>query len=39
MGKNWNLVTHPSDYVYSSAKYYETGETLFPFLKDLREEF
>ena len=39
MGKNWDLVTHTSDYVYSSAKYYETGETLFPFLKDLREEF
>ncbi|TAE37314.1 MAG: transposase [Sphingobacteriales bacterium] len=39
MGKHWNLVTHPNDYVYSSAKYYETGETHFSFLKDLRNEF
>ncbi len=39
MGINWNLVSHPNNYVYSSTKYYETGETIFTFLKDMRDEF
>ncbi|MFK7953143.1 MAG: transposase [Ekhidna sp.] len=39
MSKKWNLVTDPSDYLYSSAKFYETGISKFPFLKYLGEEF
>lgn len=30
---------HPCDYKYSSAKYYETGEKDYLFLKDLQNEF
>jgi len=39
MGTNWNLVLNPCDYTYSSAKFYETGENVFHFIKDLRNEF
>ena len=35
--EHWNLVQEPSDYKYSSAKYYEKDEKNFPFLKDLLE--
>ena len=28
----WNLVIHPRDYVFSSAKFYETGEDSFELL-------
>jgi len=34
----WNLAIHPSDYVYSSAKFYEQGIKEFGFLKDLMME-
>jgi len=33
--EQWNLVKDPSDYKYSSAKYYELDEKNFHFLKDL----
>lgn len=35
--EHWNLVKHPCDYKYSSARYYEMNEKIFPFLKDLWE--
>ena len=35
--EHWNLVKHPCDYKYSSARYYEMDEKDFPFLKDLWE--
>ena len=35
--ERWNLVKHPCDYKYSSARYYEMNEKNFPFLKDLWE--
>ena len=35
----WTLVNDPSDYRYSSARYYERNEKNFTFLKDLLEEF
>ena len=35
----WQLAKEPCDYLFSSAKYYETGLNNFSFLKDLREEF
>jgi len=35
---NWNLVTDPFDYLYSSCRYYELGIKDFEFLKDLMEE-
>ena len=39
LAEHWQLVKHPCDYKYSSAKYYELNEKNFPFLKDLWEEF
>jgi len=39
MAKHWQLAVTTADYLYSSAKYYEGGETNYTFLKDLREEF
>lgn len=36
--ERWNLVIDPCDYKYSSARYYERNEKIFPFLKDLWEE-
>ncbi|MEP0365783.1 MAG: transposase [Cyclobacteriaceae bacterium] len=39
MGHKWNLVTDPSDYEFSSASFYEKGNTPFSFLKHLGEEF
>ncbi|MEO7533934.1 MAG: hypothetical protein ABIU30_08815, partial [Ferruginibacter sp.] len=35
----WQLVSDPCDYHYSSARYYEMNEKIFPFLKDVRTEF
>jgi putative transposase len=35
----WHLVSDPSDYYYSSARYYEMNENVFAFLKDVRMEF
>jgi len=35
LAEHWQLVTHPCEYKYSSAKYYESNEKNFPFLKDL----
>lgn len=35
----WQLAKEPNDYLFSSAKYYETGIKNFRFLKDLRDEF
>jgi len=37
--ENWQLAKEPADYLFSSAKYYETGVKDFAFLKDLRNEF
>ena len=39
LAEHWQLVKDPSAYKYSSAAFYERGESDFPFLKDLREEF
>jgi REP element-mobilizing transposase RayT len=39
LAEHWNLAMDPSDYTYSSAKFYEQGIKSFAFLKDLREEF
>ncbi len=36
---HWQLAKEPSDYIYSSARFYEMGVKEFSFLKDLREEF
>ena len=35
----WKLAKEPLDYLYSSAKFYESGINDFLFLKDLRYEF
>lgn len=35
----WQLVKDPSEYTYSTASYYELGQTRFSFIKDLRNEF
>ena len=35
----WQLVKEPANYLFSSAKYYETGVKDFGFIKDLRNEF
>ncbi len=37
--ERWSLVKDPIDYVFSSAKFYETNIKNYPFLKDLRNEF
>lgn len=39
LAEHWQLVKDPCDYKYSSARYYEMDEKIFPFLKDLWEEF
>jgi REP element-mobilizing transposase RayT len=36
---NWQLAKDPSQYLYSSAKFYEMGDHNYPFLKDLKNEF
>jgi putative transposase len=35
----WQLVSDPCDYKYSTARFYEMGIKDFAFVKDLREEF
>jgi len=35
--EHWNLAKNPIDYEYSSARFYETGEKIFPFLYDYRD--
>jgi len=35
----WQLAKEPANYLFSSAKYYETGVKDFGFIKDLRNEF
>lgn len=39
LAERWQLVKEPSDYLYSSASFYENGITNFSFLKHLSEEF
>ena len=39
LAERWKLAMHPCEYKYSSAKYYESDEKNFSFLKDLWEEF
>jgi len=39
LAEHWQLTKHPCEYKYSSAKYYETDEKNFSFLKDLWEVF
>ena len=39
LAEHWQLVKHPCDYKYSSARYYELNEKNFSFLKDLWEVF
>ena len=36
---NWQMVTDPCDYIYSTAKFYMMGEKNYAFIKDLRDEF
>jgi len=38
LAEHWQLVKHPCDYKFSSARYYELNEKNFSFLKDLWEE-
>jgi len=38
LAEHWQLVKHPCDYKYSSARYYECNEKNFAFLEDLWEE-
>ena len=37
--KHWKLANDPNDYLFSSAKFYESGMNDFAFLKDLRNEY
>lgn len=37
--ERWQLANEPSDYLYSSASFYELGSCNFPFLRNLAEEF
>ena len=39
LAEHWQLVKDPCEYKYSSAAYYELNKNIFPFLKDLRNEF
>jgi REP element-mobilizing transposase RayT len=39
LAEHWCLATDPSDYKYSTAKFYEQGVKDFAFVKDLRDEF
>lgn len=39
LAEHWQLVKDPCEYKYSSAAYYEMNKNIFPFLKDLRDEF
>ena len=37
--ERWSLVQYPEDYIWSSARYYETGEDAFGFLTHYQERF
>ena len=37
--EQWQLAKEPSDYIYSSAKFYENGIKDYSFLKNLSNEF
>jgi hypothetical protein len=39
IAKHRQLVNDPCMYLYSTCKYYETGENNYTFIKDLRNEF
>ena len=39
LAEHWNLASHPCDYLYSSARYYEQNIDQFEFLRNLMEEF
>lgn len=39
LAERWQLVVDPSDYKYSTAKFYELGIKEFAFINDLRNEF
>ncbi|MGB3004927.1 MAG: transposase [Chitinophagaceae bacterium] len=39
LAEHWQLAIEPSDYKYSSARYYEMNEKTFDFIKDLYDEF
>ncbi len=39
VAEHWQMVKYPSEYKYSSAAFYELQTNLFPFLRDLRDEF
>ncbi|WP_144017425.1 transposase [Ekhidna lutea] len=39
IAKDWILVSEPSEYMYSSASFYEHGDDRFNFLKHAGEEF
>jgi len=39
LAPHWQLANDPTDYCWSSAKYYERNEKTFNFLRDIREEF
>jgi putative transposase len=39
IAEHWQLVNDLCMYLYSTCKYYETGENNYTFIKDLRNEF
>ena len=39
LAAHWQLVNDPCEYTYSSARYYETNEKNFEFLKPMYKEF
>ena len=39
IAEHWQLAKEPCEYKYSSAAFYELNKNIFPFLKDLRNEF
>jgi REP element-mobilizing transposase RayT len=39
LANHWQLVKHPCDYKYSSARFYDMDDRYFNFLRDLRGEF
>jgi hypothetical protein len=39
MAKKWNMISDPTKYHYSSALFYDRGDSSFSFLKHIGEEF
>lgn len=39
LAEHWLLAREPSEYKYSTAKFYERGIKEFSFIKDIRDEF